>query len=86
MNENTTTTVQVIENASRDDVRPGDHITWERTWVRHGVSRFTCHEGIAHYRDRFGNWQAAEGGWLTDGEGPGTTLTIRRTIPVESGS
>ena len=47
MNENTNPDVKTIENATGDDVRPGDHITWEQTEVRKGVTRTVRREGIA---------------------------------------
>ena len=83
MNENTKTDVKVIEKATRKDVRPGDHITWEQAEVRYGVTRFTRREGIAHDLDEWGDWRTAEGGLLTDGEGRHITITIRRPVPVE---
>ena len=81
MNENTADPrVETIENATRDDVRPGDHITWEEAETTCGVTRNTRREGIAHHRDSLGDWVTAEGGWLTVGEGEGVTLTIRRPV------
>lgn len=81
MNENTKTGVQVIENATRKDVRPGDHITWEQTEVRKGVTRTVRREGIAHHRDSFGAWWTEDRGLITNGEG--IALTLRRPVPVE---
>ena len=81
MNENTKTGVQVIENATRKDVRPGDHIIWEDTWERHGVTRTVRREGIAAYRGPSGDWATADGMNITSGEGEGITITIRRPIP-----
>ena len=89
MDEKNETAVQVIENATRADVRPGDHITWEQTEVRDGLTITTRREGIAHHRDSSDDWCTAESGWLTDGEGPGITITIRRPvqpIPTEPGT
>ena len=73
--------MQIIENASLDDVCPGDHVTWEEDRVYHGVTAFERHEGIAHHRDSSGDWCTEEGAWITCGEG--TTLTIRRTVTSE---
>ena len=72
--------MQTTENATRDDVRPGDHITWEEGRVYYGVTAFERHEGIAHHhhRDSYGDWCTEEDGQLTRGEGEGITLTIRR--------
>ena len=84
MRENTGLAVQVIENATRDDVRPGDHIVWEHTETLHGVTRTVRREGIAHHRDQEGDWCTEEGRWLTNGEDEGTTITIRRPITKES--
>lgn len=72
--------MQTIENATRDDVRPGDHIAWEATRTERGVSLTTRREGIAHYRDTFGNWCTKEGDDITIGEGEGVTIAIRRTV------
>ena len=76
--ENEDPAVQTIENATRDDVCPGDHITWEESRVYYGVTAFERHEGIAHHRDSYGDWCTEEDGQLTRGEGEGITITIRR--------
>ena len=79
--------VQIIENATRDDIRPGDHVTWEWTREAGGVTITERREGIAHHRDSFGDWWPEKGWWITNGEG--VTLTIRRTAqepPTESGA
>ena len=70
---------QTIENATLDDVRPGDHLTWK--WVQEidGVTVKSSHEGIAHHQDEYGDWWTEGGMWLTS-VGAGT-LTIRRTAP-----
>lgn len=90
MDKNTPTPrMQTIENATRAGGRPGDHITWEQTEVRYGLTITTRREGIAHHRDSSDDWCTAESGWLTDGEGPGITLTIRRPVqdvPTEPGT
>ena len=89
MDETTTPRMQTITPATLDDGRPGDHITWEQTRVRYGLTITTRREGIAHRRDGDGDWCTAEGGWLTDGEGEGITLTIRRPVqdvPTEPGT
>ena len=81
--------MQTIENATRADVRPGDHITWEETQVRYGMTLTTRREGIAHHRDSSDDWCTAESGWLTDGEDEGVTITIRRPVqepPTEPGT
>lgn len=83
MNENTGLAVQVIENASLDDVRPGDHITWDDVEEEHGATCTLRRKGIAHHRDKWGDWETAEGGLLTEGEGEGITITIRRPVPVK---
>ena len=71
--------VQIIENATRDDVRPGDHITWMHVEEIDSVATKHHREGIAHHRDRDGDWRAKDEACITIGEG--TTLTIRRTGP-----
>lgn len=78
MNENTNPDVQVIENASLDDVRPGDHVVWEKTWVVRGVTCTEIREDVAHHLDSAGDWCNEDGMWITGGEGEGITITIRR--------
>ena len=73
--------VKTIENATRDDVRPGDHIVWEQTEVRKGVTRTVRREGIAHHRDSFGAWWTEDRGLITNSEG--IALTLRRTVTSE---
>ena len=75
--------IQVIENATRDDVRPGDHLTWTRVREHGGVITKTSREGIAYRCDRDGNWHPEGGAWITWGEGEDITLTIRRPITEE---
>ena len=74
--------MQVIENATRNDVRSGDHLTWK--WVQEidGVTVRSSHEGIAHHQDEYGDWWTEGGMWLTS-VGAGT-LTIRRPITKEN--
>lgn len=79
MNTHTDTNVKIIENATRDDVRPGDHITWMCVEEIDSVTTKHHREGIAHHRDRDGDWRAKDEACITIGEG--TTLTIRRTAP-----
>ena len=76
--------VQVIENARLDDVRPGDHITWECSREWRGADTYERREGIAARQTTFGDWRAERGAYLTCGEGARTTLTIRRPINKES--
>ena len=78
--ENEDPTVQTIENATRDDVRPGDHITWEYFEESGGVTIFERREGIAHRRDSEGDWWPEGDKCITFGEGEGITLTIRRAV------
>ena len=81
--------VKIIEHVTRDDVRPGDHLVWESTREKDGVTITERREGIAHHRDSFGDWWTEGGAWLTLGEGEGVTLTIRRPIqelPTEPGA
>lgn len=73
---------QTIENASLDDVRPGDYVVWEESSEEdRGVTRTVRREGIAHHRDISGDWCTEEDLWITDGEG--TTITIRRPIEAK---
>lgn len=89
MNEKNDPNVQVIENARLDDVRPGDHITWEDPWERHGVTRTVRREGIAAHQSPTGDWYTADGMNITSGEGEGITITIRRPVqdlPTDPGA
>ena len=72
--------IHIIENATLDDVLPGDHITWEVTETIRGLTSASRREGIAHHRDVSGDWCTEEDRWITDGEGEGITLTIRRAV------
>lgn len=85
MSKKNKTIVQVIENATRDDGRPGDHLTWEEVTTEGGVTRAVRHEGIAHHRDGDGDWCTEDGTWITlsDSDQAGVTLTIRRPITEE---
>ena len=76
--------VKIIENATRYDVRPGDHITWECSREWRGADTYERREGIAARQTTFGDWRAERGAYLTCGEGARTTLTIRRQITKEN--
>ena len=77
--------VQIIENARMDDVRPGDHITWERAETERGVTRTVRREGIAHHREQLlDDWVTGDDGLITDGEDAAVTITIRRPITKEN--
>ena len=80
MNEKNDPNVQVIENATRDDVRPGDHLILETPRLWRDVTITTRREGIAHHRDGDGDWCTEDGVWLTDFSDASGTLTIRRPI------
>ena len=82
-------TEKIIENATRDDVRPGDHLTWERVTTAFGATYTTRREGIAHHRDARGNWSTEDGQRITAGMGGHITLTIRRPVqelPAKTGT
>ena len=77
--------VQIIENASLDDVRPGDHIIWERVRGRMGaVTMLERREGIANHRDKDGDWYTENDVWLAGLEDAVVTITIRRPINKEN--
>ena len=81
--------VQTIENAALDDVRPGDHLTWDLTWTHREVTLTNRREGIACHRDEFGDWWAKGRGCITVNGQAGATLTIRRPVqdvPTEPGT
>lgn len=69
---------KTIENASWYDVRPGDHIVWEKEWRARGVVCIEHREGIAHHRDDDDVWCTEDGMWIAAGEGEGIDLTIHR--------
>lgn len=75
--------VKIIENAYKSDVRPGDHVTWEKTRRMGGGTITERREGIAHHRDGDGDWWTKDGMWITCGEDPRVTITIRRTVASE---
>jgi hypothetical protein len=83
MSENTDRNMQVIENATLDDVRPGDHLTWEETWEVYGVTTAQRREGIAHHRDINGDWCTERGAHITNCWASNGTVTIRRPIPTD---
>ena len=83
MNKKNETSVQIIENARLDDVRPGDHVTWDDVEEEHGITCTLRREGIAHHRDLDGDWWTEDGMWITGGAGEGITITIRRPGPVK---
>ena len=80
MNERIITT----DNAALGDVRPGDYIIWEAAEMRGGVTVTDRREGIAHHRDKWGDWCTADGVHITAGEDEGTTLTIHRDAAKEN--
>ena len=80
--------VQIIENATRKDVLPGDHVVFRHTWKRDGLAVEARREGIAHHLDD-GNWCTESGMYITLGVGEDVTITIRRTVqelPTEDGA
>lgn len=83
MNENTGLAVQVIENATRDDVRAGDYVIWETVENYDGITVTVRRQGIARRRNDYGDWCSEGGAWLTGLEGDDITLTIHRPVPVE---
>ena len=80
MDEKNETAVKVIENASLEDVLPGDHLTWEWVMVHGGLTMTNRREGIASYRNVSGDWWTAEDMSITEGNEDDITLTIRRTV------
>lgn len=80
MDELNNQNVKVIENATAEMVREGDRLTRRSAGQYGSVTTVETREGVASYRDGHGDWFTADGIWLTDGEGEGVTLTIRRPI------
>ena len=89
MDTNTPTPrMQTITAATLDDVRPGDHITWEKTRVVRSVTATEIREGDAHHRNEDDAWCAKDGMWIAPCDGEGITITIRRPaqdLPTEPG-
>ena len=75
--------MQIIENATRDDVRPGDHIIWEQTWTVYGMTTTQRREGVANIRDNNGDWRTERGAYITNHWASNDTITIRRPITKE---
>ena len=89
MSEPNDSNVQVIENATLDAGRTGDHITWEEARQEDGVAVLIRREGIAHHRAISGDWCTKGGRHITFGEGKGVNLTIRRPaqdLPTDQGA
>ena len=90
MDTNTPTPrMQTITPATLDDVRPGDHITWEKTRVVRSVTATEIREGDAHHRNEDDAWCAKDGMWIAPCDGEGITITIRRPVqdvPTEPGT
>ena len=75
--------VQIIENVTLDDIEPGDHVIWECAREFYGAIFATRREGIA-YDQEDGDWCTETDMRLTDGEGEGITIMIRRPIIKEN--
>ena len=75
--------VQIIENASLDDVRPGDHLVWEYAREVDGVTITVRREGVAGARYGNADWYTKDGMWITESNHRGT-LTIIRQITKEN--
>ena len=78
--------VQVIENASLSDIRPGDYVIWLEARKDRGVVGSRRREGIAYYRDEWGDWRTKEGAWVAGVEEDDITITIRRTLSAKEAS
>ena len=83
MNENAGQNMQVIENAARDEIIPGDHVVWERSVASGDVTTTLRRGGIAHHRDHYGDWCTKGGMWLTDLASEDSTITIHRPTPTD---
>ena len=75
--------MQIIENATLDDVRPGDHLVWEYTREVDGVTITARREGVAGARYGNADWYTKDGMWITEANLAGA-LTIRRPITKEN--
>ena len=74
--------VKIIENARLGDVQAGDHVVFLHTGELGYLTVTERSEGIAHHRDINGDWCTERGAHITNGEGEGVTLTIRRSTPT----
>ena len=70
--------MQIIENATEGDVRPGDYVIWETRHSGSGSTLTMRREGVAHHRGGCGEWRTDAGRLLTEDMRENTTLTIRR--------
>ena len=75
--------VQIIKNATRDDVLAGDHLILETARMWGDVTITTRREGTAHHRDNCGDWCTETDRWITDFSDDSGDLTIRRPITKE---
>lgn len=81
--------IQVIENASIDDIQAGDRVIHIQTMNYRGIINIGRREGIAHHLDERGIWCNEEGEWIICETEEDDTITIRRTIdalPTKDGS
>ena len=71
--------VKIIENARLDDVRPGDHLTWEYAREVDGVTITVRREGVAGARYGNADWYTKDGMWITESNHRGALTIIRQT-------
>lgn len=80
---------ETIENASLNDVQPGDYVVWEYAREVGGVTEKDSRAGVAAYRSGRGDWHTESDARITWGEYEGVTITIRRTtqeLPTKPGT
>ena len=83
MSKKNETSVQIIENASSDDIQAGDYVIWSEASEYRGLTLTDLREGVAHHRNEFDEWCVEGGMWITGSEWAGSSITIRRPITEE---
>lgn len=81
--------VEIIDNATLDEIIPGDTVIWKSTVNDFGVQTIYSREGTAHHQSKSGEWYTSNGGWITDGAGFSISITIKRVNqkpPTEKGT
>lgn len=87
--DDTDPNIQIIENATLDDIQEGDHVIHSETIYYSGVTTSGRREGVAHHKDEDGCWRTEEGEWIVDETDENDTITIRRaidTLPTKDGA
>ena len=87
--DDTDPNIQIIENATLDDIQAGDHVIHLEVLNYSGITVTGRREGIAHHLDKDGDWCTEEGEWIICETDEDDVITIRRainTLPTKDGS